>query len=257
MTLLKDTIKFTLLKQPVDTRDVTYTAYLEATAMESVGDFIPSCELKMPPVLNQKNLGACSANACSNALRCLLTGPIFQPSRLFLYYNARKLAGLNINQDTGVCIRDICKSAFEFSAGSETLWPYDPNPAILFKNTPPPNVYNDAETHFMDLIYVSVGMNVVEFLTCIEEGFPIILGVSLYQGIWNACNTGVVNMPTPTEPFVGNHCINICGFNTTTNMFTFQNSWGGVGINKSGLFHIPFNYIFKYGFDAWTLRFYK
>ena len=48
-----------------------------------------SFALTMPPVIDQGALGSCTSNAASNCVRFNEQGVVFQPSRLFIYYNAR------------------------------------------------------------------------------------------------------------------------------------------------------------------------
>jgi C1A family cysteine protease len=245
-------IKFNLIKQLPDSRDLVYVP--SSIENETVEDYLPSCLLDMPPPLNQESLSSCTANASSNALRYLLKKSRvneFSPSRLFIYYNTRKVAGTPLNQDTGACIRDVCKAIAQYSACPETLWSYD---ITKFAVAPPLSAYKQALTHFRPFVYRAIPLRLFEVLSCLQEGYPIILGIACYDSIWKALDTGIVSTPSKSDKWIGNHAVLICGFNKSKNVFTFQNSWGNVGINKTGLFEIPFDYIFKYGFDAWTLH---
>jgi C1A family cysteine protease len=58
-----------------------------------------------------------------------------------------------------------------------------------------------------------------------------------------AMTTGTIPMPnTKREQLMGGHAICLTGYNDTTSLFTFTNSWGTyTGI--SGRFTIPYNYV--------------
>jgi C1A family cysteine protease len=79
-----------------DHRDLTYSAPLRLAkaALPTSVDLTKKC----PPVYDQLHLNSCSANAIAAALRYneLREGrpDVSSPSRLFIYYNERVLAGV-------------------------------------------------------------------------------------------------------------------------------------------------------------------
>ena len=75
------------------------------------------------PVLDQGQLGSCTANASSNALRYLLKKEKlleWQPSRLYIYWFSRFLEG-TVNDDSGCYIRDVMKAIHTFGVCDEKL----------------------------------------------------------------------------------------------------------------------------------------
>lgn len=76
-----------------------------------------------PPVLNQAELGSCTANAIAAAHQfdqMKQNKPkVFTPSRLFIYYNEREMEG-TVNQDAGAMIRDGIKSLVKQGAAPES-----------------------------------------------------------------------------------------------------------------------------------------
>src|SRR2546430_400903 len=107
-----------------DHRDHMYSAPTHVLkALPPKVDLRPNC----PPVLNQGQLGSCTANAIANAHRFdqikLGRKDHFLPSRLFIYYNERAMEG-TIDSDAGAMIRDGIKSIAKLGACPETLWPY-------------------------------------------------------------------------------------------------------------------------------------
>src|SRR5437868_4636718 len=84
-----------------DHRDHLYAAPAPIIAqLPAKVDLRPHC----PPVVDQGQLGSCTANAIANAhlfdqMKQKLRGA-FLPSRLFIYYNERAIEG-TINSDSG------------------------------------------------------------------------------------------------------------------------------------------------------------
>src|ERR1051325_1965540 len=67
----------------------------------------------------------------------------FMPSRLFIYFNERRMEG-TINSDAGAMIRDGIKSVNKMGVCSEIEWPYRIKD---FAKQPPAKVYDDARFH--------------------------------------------------------------------------------------------------------------
>ena len=78
-----------------DHRDMQYSVVRRETLAKPLpksADLRPQC----PPVYDQGSLGSCTANAIAAAFQFELMKqnlPVFNPSRLFIYYNERVLEG--------------------------------------------------------------------------------------------------------------------------------------------------------------------
>lgn len=97
---------------------------------------------KLPIVYNQGRLGSCVANSVAFAYkfcdhRC---GSTFEPSRLFIYYNARMMEGTT-DEDCGCQIRDGIESLNKYGVCREDLWRYN---VSQFCIKPTDNCYVDA-----------------------------------------------------------------------------------------------------------------
>src|SRR4029077_20855181 len=127
-----------------DQRDKMYSAPLRA-----LGVLPPSVDLRTscPPVVDQGELGSCTANAIAGALEFdqmkEKLADVFPPSRLFIYYNERVIEH-TVNEDSGAMIRDGIKSVSKEGAPHETLWPYD---ISKFRIKPSAAAYKDAAKH--------------------------------------------------------------------------------------------------------------
>lgn len=102
----------------------------------------PAIDLRYrcPPIYDQGQIGSCTANAIGSALRFARCQYLnednhdyskFQPSRLYIYWNERRMLEDNnaaVNRDTGARLRDGIKSLQAYGvcpeAGSSPNWPY-------------------------------------------------------------------------------------------------------------------------------------
>src|SRR5918912_2497020 len=126
-----------------DARDFLYAAPEAALAdLPRNVDLRPDC----PPVYDQGQLGSCTANAIGAAFEFMQKKQQqqdFMPSRLFIYWNERKIEG-TVDQDSGAMIRDGIKSVHKLGACSEDTWPYD---IARFTEKPPDRAYTEALDH--------------------------------------------------------------------------------------------------------------
>ena len=132
-----------------------------------------------PPIYDQGNLGSCTANAIAAAYQFdeirQENSDSFMPSRLFIYYNERKMEG-SVNADSGANIRDGVKSINRQGVCHEGIWPYD---ITKFKSEPDPKCYDDAEKH-KSLVYYKVKQNFKQIRAALHNGYPIVFGIYHY-----------------------------------------------------------------------------
>lgn len=200
-------------------------------------DLRPLC----PSVLDQGNLGSCTANAIANAHRFdqMKQGKVpFGPSRLFTYFNAREMEN-SILSDSGSAIRDGFKSIVRQGVPSEGLWPYD---VSQFAVRPPATVYDEAMNN-QALVYRRVSQTLSDMRGCLALGFPFVFGFTVYDSFDAAvAATYIASMPGQTEGILGGHAVLCVGYDTPRRIFIVQNSWGtSWGFN--GFFGIPFDYL--------------
>src|SRR5262249_7520136 len=132
-----------------------------------------------PPVYDQGQLGSCTANAIGAAyefgqLKQGLTD--FVPSRLFIYYNERDIAG-TIDSDSGAMIRDGMKSVAQLGVCDESKWPYN---LAKFKSKPTKAAYTDALKH-QALIYRRITTGLHQMQACLAQGYPFVFGFTVYE----------------------------------------------------------------------------
>ena len=194
-----------------------------------------------PPVMDQGNLGSCTANALTGAIEILELKdghPLKLLSRLFLYYNERSLEG-TVYSDAGAAIKDGIKVLNKYGCCLEALWPYN---ISRYTQKPNQNCYNNAQTH--DIVNYSSISNINDMKVCLASGFPFVFGFTVYQSFESdtVAQTGIVPMPQPGETCLGGHAVCAVGYDDSTKMFTVRNSWGE-NWGLKGYFKMPYDYI--------------
>jgi C1A family cysteine protease len=209
-----------------------------------------------PAVYDQGHLGSCTANAIAGAYHYdeikQSETPIFTPSRLFIYYNERKIEGTT-DTDSGAEIRDGIKSISDVGVCSEDIWPYD---ITKFTVCPSDVCYENAKTHH-SIEYKRVEQTLDQLKQCLVEGFPFVFGFEVYSSFESpeVASTGVMPIPKDDEELLGGHAVCAVGFDETKQSFIVRNSWGENWGDK-GYFYMPFAYIINSSkcSDFWTVR---
>lgn len=269
---LKDRINFGWLPDQPDQRDHYLYNVAPASPMGLMGapaPLPPAIDLtnraEWPAVYDQGYIGSCVAQCLAAAIqyeqikRITANGKfvgnsaflsqqlMFQPSRLFAYYEARKIIGLE-KADSGCYIRDAMKVAYNVGIPRETGWQYVESKFAL---KPPKRQYNSAPYHKVTS-YARV-VTVAEIKKAIAEDFPVTVGISVYDSFFDAAN-GNIPLPKPREYNYGGHAILLVGYDDATGRFKFRNSWGAEWGN-AGYGTIPYSYIGNSGLasDFWVI----
>jgi C1A family cysteine protease len=248
-----------------DNRDLPYLApHSILRALPPSVDLRPA--FAKIPAYDQGQLGSCTANAIAGALQYDQNAqkePKVMPSRLFIYYNERKIEG-TVQSDSGAMIRDGIKSVAKVGACSEKIWPYSddtkdhPSP---FQKEPTPSAYADADKH-QALSYHRVPHNLLAMKACLAEKFPFVLGFTVYDSFEDSSWFGSGQMPNPgpNEGVLGGHAVLVVGYDDSIQSFIVRNSWG-TSWAKHGYFFMP--YLFAMSTDVqgrsntndfWTIR---
>jgi C1A family cysteine protease len=170
----------------------------------------------------------------------------FMPSRLFIYWNARKKAGLPPDEDSGVGIRSAFHAVADNSTCREELWPYDEDHIF---SEPDSEACKDAET-FPNFSSIRLAQDAYALKLCLFQGFAVSVGLQLYESFMSdeVAQTGKVPLPDPeTEKHLGGHCVTLIGWDNNgkgddDDTFTVLNSWGPCW-GDQGACHIPVGYV--------------
>ncbi len=212
--------------------------------------------INCPTVYDQGRLGSCTANAIACAYQYdeikQTEIKIFTPSRLFIYYNERKMEG-SIDTDSGAQIRDGIKSINNIGVCSEDDWAYD---ITKFTVCPDEKCYDNAKLH-TSIEYKRVIQSLNQLKQCLIEGYPFVFGFEVYSSFESpeVASTGMMPIPKDGEELLGGHAICAVGYDDTKQVFIIRNSWGETWGDK-GYFYMPYTYIIDTSkcSDFWTVR---
>jgi len=235
-----------------DHRDHLFSAPTPVlTVLPPSVDLRPNCP---KTVYDQGQLGSCTANAIAAAFEFDLSKqalPDFMPSRLFIYYNERRMEG-SVDSDSGAMIRDGIKCVAKQGVCTEDAWPYE---IAKFTDQPTPECYTAAKDS-RALAYQRVPQTLNQMRGCLAHGFPFVFGFSVYESFESAdvAATGVVPLPAASEALLGGHAVLAVGYDDASARFVVRNSWGP-GWGQGGYFTIPYSYLTDRGLasDFWTI----
>jgi C1A family cysteine protease len=202
----------------------------------------------MPPIYDQGQLGSCTANALCAVMQY---DDNVLGSRLFLYYNERKLEH-NIPDDVGASLSDGIKCLQNYGVCPETMYPYE---VEKFADKPSQECYDEALKH-KAIIVKNILQDVTSMKTSLYNGCPFVVGISVYESFESqeVMETGVVPMPSQGEKLLGGHAVVCIGYNDIDKVWIMRNSWG----NKWGMqgnFTIPYLYLLDSSLasDLWNI----
>jgi C1A family cysteine protease len=133
------------------------------------------------------------------------------------------------------------------------MWPYVPSE---FAQKPHSTCYDDALKHLVTS-YHRVTQVAAQVKGCLAEGYPVVFGFTVYESFESpqVAQTGVLNMPAPSEQTVGGHAVVAVGYDDSTSTFIVRNSWGNTW-GQQGYFTMPYDYLLSSNLadDLWTIR---
>lgn len=207
-----------------------------------------------PPVMDQGQLGSCTAHGITGALRYEMKkrgARDVKLSRLQLYYDERVKEG-TVGSDAGAEIRDGIKCAAKIGVAQETLWPYVVG---KFRTKPSATAYKAAIKNGA-LSYQRVTVSASALKAAIAAGHTPVIGLTLYDSFESAAvaKTGIVPMPEKREGVVGGHCMYVVGYGQKAGYFTVRNSWA-TDWGDRGDCYFPEQYLGSslFGSDYWII----
>lgn len=234
-----------------DPRDQMFSAPLEVLrALPPKVDLQPEF-----PVYDQGRIGSCTANALAGAVEFdrlkNKQSPKFVPSRLFIYFNERRIEG-HVGTDSGAQLRDGIKTLQKLGVCPESDWSYDDTPA-LYEGGPFPqgskpgqepdrSSYRDA-LRYVITDYQRLTPTLSQLQGCLAAGFPFVFGFTVFES-WYGKNPApaVISLPSGNDRAIGGHAVMCVGYDNKTNLFKIRNSWGASS-GKKGYFFMPYAYL--------------
>lgn len=213
-------------------------------------DLRPNC----PPVMDQGQLGACTAHGITGILRynrIVAKKKDYPLSRLQLYYDERVIEN-SVSEDAGAEIRDGIKTAVKRGVGQEKYWPYN---ISKFADKPSSSVYRSAVS-FNALEYLAVEVSIQGVKQALASGFPVVMGFDVYDSFESSktAGTGVVDMPRRGEQMLGGHCVYLVGYGQMNGYVTARNSWNTDWGDKGDFYFPDAMFSSRYMSDFWIVR---
>ena len=121
----------------------------------------------------------------------------------------------------------------------ESLWPY----AIRrFTAKPPAACFTEAADHQVTA-YQRLNA-LAEMKACLAMGLPFVFGFAVYEHVMSAAvaRTGRIRLPGKSERMLGGHAVMAVGYQESTRMVLFRNSWGAAW-GRSGYGEMPYAYL--------------
>jgi C1A family cysteine protease len=254
VTQQRKTLRYGARKDTPDIRDRHATFTRGQTRAASVAKSVRLVmSPNMPPVVDQGYLGSCVANASTTAFRFQLREQKlvdYQPSRLAIYYGARKIEGAT-DWDAGCEIRDAMKVLAKEGAGDEVLWPSD---VERFIEQPSDVYYQHANAHQI-IVYERVAQTRDAIQAAIHGRDLVVFGFAVYESFESARveATGTAPLPKSSEALLGWHGVAMHGYNLGRT--DQRNSWGP-GWGRDGNFTLPWDYVLnpELADDFWRIR---
>lgn len=236
-----------------DMRDKIYCA----STIKQPSQLPKSVDLRkyLSPVVDQGELGSCTANAIVSGLREYLENVSNQKfitlSRLYLYWWERFIEN-TVNEDSGAYIRDGMKVLKQLGCSPETDYPYV---ISTFTNEPSPKAIMDGVSYTINEYKRVLNLNALKI--SLAEGLPVVTGIKIYSSFESdvVAKTGIVPMPDLNkDQLLGGHAVLAVGYDDSKQQVIMRNSWGKDWGDK-GYFYLPYKYFTDsngYVTDMWT-----
>jgi C1A family cysteine protease len=217
-----------------------WTADLLAAVPVKPVDMRPRC----PPPYDQGPLHSSPANVVAFLYQydCARRGALdFMPSRLFIYWNQRRLSGDDQeDEDTGATIVETIDALNDCGVPDEKEWPYS---AREFDQEPPHKVFNKA--HHDRRIVPHALLSLEDIRAALQADFPVAFGFHVFEGFEGKITSasGVVAVPSNGDKIVAHQAAALVGDNPDKKHMIFRNSFGP-DWGHEGCGYIPYEYLF-------------
>jgi len=231
-----------------DHRDFKFSARPESVA--ALPNFV-DLRTNDTPILDQGNLGSCTAHAAVAAFEWLQKarqkGKYVAGSRLFIYKESRDIDGEK--GDVGSSLRSAAKAMANYGVPPEKIWPYI---VSRFDVEPPASVKKEAvkakSTNYWRVDGGSYNGTLINMKTALAAvpgsptGLPVMFGFTCYDSAFDVGSSGMIPIPRTGEQPAGGHAIIAMGYDNSKNSLLIKNSWG-TAWGMRGYGYLPYWYV--------------
>lgn len=96
----------------------------------------------------------------------------------------------------------------------------------------------------------------IETLTELKNALvdcPVVIGIPCFREIFSVGSNGIVSYPANPNEIYGGHALCVVGYNDSTGLFKFKNSWA-TSWGENGYGYLPYKYIEDFLWDAWVAK---
>jgi C1A family cysteine protease len=210
-------------------------------------------------VYDQLDLNASAAHACAGLVEYFeqrANGRVLGPSRLFLYQNSLRLAGLQ--GDCGADLRTSFKAMIRCGVPPEHYWPYEVERLAV---QPDPFLYSFAEP-YASIHYVRIDgrqssgtLTLQTVRSLLAAGFPVAFGFPVPSSL---SDDGNIPFRPTFDSILGGQAVLAVGYDDrwlrgSRGALLVRNSWG-TEWGQDGYGWLPYAYVEeKLAVDFWTL----
>lgn len=168
-----------------------------------------------------------------------------QLSRLFVYYNSRRL-GATESIDSGAYLDDVIQAVLLHGICAEILWPYN---IENFAVRPDVNSYEDGlKRNIKDYYRLS---SLSDMLDALNNNRLVLFGFETFENFITLDAPYTVDMPPADAVSDGAHAMFLVGYDLEQGLLLAKNSFGSDWGN-GGYCWISFDYAESYFVDMWT-----
>ena len=174
---------------------------------------------------------------------------VYNYSEAWIYWNSKKLDPWGIEEE-GTSIRYAMQVLRNIGVPTEKGWPYKDinNVDAIGKPEGWANLvarWSQIESYWRlnSLTELKVALNLS----------PVPIGVGCFLEIFYVGDNGIVAYPNNPNNMYGGHAVCAVGYDDTTQLVKFKNSWGR-NWGEKGYGYLPYSYINDFMWDAWTSK---
>ena len=199
----------------------------------------------LPPIRSQGIIGSCASHGAIGCYEIQLSKRRYlEGSELFHYYYARQMNN-TYPQNTGMTIRDACKTLFNYGFAFEITWPYN-----VDKFNDEPSWTARAFSKLYKIKEYDKMFNISDIKSSIFNGIPIVCGIFVNTAFQKLNKSNYLYDPQTKSG--GGHAVIICGYDDDKKVFIIRNSWG-TRFGKDGYFEMTYDSFKKISFDWWRI----